>query len=345
MFAPELGAPGNQALLDQIEALTWVRDEIESFGGDPNNVTLFGQSAGGFDIAQLMGMPAAHGLFAKAVPMSGSLRNPQTPEAAAKATEKLSAMFGGIDQLRNVKAKDLLAVQLNTAELSFPVAPVVDGTYIKDDPEKVMAEGLYTKDMPILIGICRDESTLFVKFNPANQSLTEEDLLAILRSTFEDKAQEVLDTYKEERKSAGLPTLPVDILSARGTDSMFRMPAIRTAEAHLKHSENVWMYRFDHESPAHDGMLQACHSLDIPFVWGTYGLPAMQRFCGTGEDIARISSAIMKTYLAFAHTGNPKSDAFSEWPPYSTKGRQTVLLNREFEVAEAPLDNVRQFYF
>lgn len=344
MHAPELGATGNEALLDQVKALRWVRNEIAAFGGDAKNITVFGQSAGGFDITQLMGMKAASGAFDKAVPMSGSLRTPIPSERAHESTSKLADRFGGIAQLRSVSADDLLQAQIEMRN-DVQVGPVLDGEVIEQDTAKTLSEGKFTKNLPLMIGICRDESTLFTIFNPRNQNLTESDLLYILRSRFQDNAEEVLATYKDERAAAGLPIQPIDILSARSTDEMFRMPAIATAECHLEHTSDVWMYRFDHESPAHEGRLQACHSLDIPFVWGTYGIPSMTRFCGTGSSIKSISEAVMQSYLSFAYTGNPNNDLIPDWPTYNSESRPTLLFNESMSVADAPLDEVRKYWF
>ena len=344
LHSPELGASGNEALLDQVKALRWVRSEIANFGGDPENVTVFGQSAGGFDIAQLMAMPAAEGCFDKALPMSGSLRTPTPADRAHESASSLASKFGGFDRMRSVSAEDLLKAQIEfRAELAN--GPVLDGQVIDQDTAKSLSDGRFTKNLPLMIGICRDESTLFTMFDPRNRDLSEEQLLQIMRSRFDDQSEEVLEAYKDERATAGLPIQPVDILAARSTDEMFRMPAIQTAECHLQHSSNVWMYRFDHESPAHDGMLQACHSLDIPFVYGTYEIPSMQRFCGSGPHIGRISAAVMECYLSFARCGDPNNELIPDWPTYTTASRSTILFNTEMSIADAPLDGVRKYWF
>ena len=122
------------------------------------------------------------------------------------------------------------------------------------------------------------------------------------------------------------------------------MPAIRTADCHGVHTPQIWMYRFDRESPAHDGRLGSCHSLDIPFVWGTHGLADMQRFCGTGAGAERLSERVMASYLAFARDGNPATAETGDWPCYESERRATMLLGDEFEVVDAPLDTVRGFW-
>ena len=342
LHAPELGARGNEALLDQAAALHWVRREIEAFGGDAGNVTVFGQSAGGFDIVQLMAMAAAEGCFDKAVPMSGSLTKAQNAEAAHATAAKLAADFGGFDRLRGASTDDILKWQLEHRDSRW--APTVDGEVIREDAAHVLASGRSTRDMPLMIGHTRDESTLFTWFNPRLANLSRERLIELAEDVFPARASEAVACYEQERGECGLPATPFDVWAAMSTDRMFRLPAIRTAECHLAHTPKVWMYRFDYPSPAHDGRLGACHSLDIPFVWGTYALPAMRRFCGGEDAVARLSARVMARYLAFACSGDPNVEGDEHWPVYDQAARRTMVLDVETRVAEAPLDATRALW-
>lgn len=340
LHAPELGSSGNEALLDQAAALRWVRAEIEAFGGDAGNVTVFGQSAGGFDIAQLMAMPAAEGCFDRAVPMSGSLIPAVAAEDAERTAAALAAEYGGFDKLRDVPAEQILASQSSIPGARW--SPTLDGIVITENAADVLARGQFTHDMPLMIGHTRDESTLFTTFG--RPPIERERLLETARDAFGDDAEDAVATYEQDRSESSLRSAPGDILAAISTDRMFRIPAARTAECHLAHSSNVWMYRFDHESPA-DPTLQSCHSLDIPFVWGTYGIDAMQRFCGTGDAIAALSDSLMSRHLAFAHTGNPNTADGPEWPTYETANRATMLFDGTgSRVANAPLDASRRLW-
>lgn len=340
LHAAELGSSGNEALLDQAAALRWVRAEIEAFGGDPGNVTVFGQSAGGFDIAQLMAMPAAEGCFDRAVPMSGSLIPPVPAGDAERTAAALAAEFGGFDRLREASAGQILECQSRIPGARW--GPTLDGTVIAEDAAEVLARGQFTRDMPLMIGHTRDESTLFTTFG--RPPIKRERLLDAARDAFGDEAEDAVATYEQDRAESSLRNAPGDVLAAISTDRMFRIPAARTAECHLAHSSNVWMYRFDHESPA-DPTLQSCHSLDIPFVWGTYGIEAMQRFCGRGEAIASLSSSVMSRYLTFARHGNPNISGAPEWPTYDATHRATMLFTDDGgEVARAPLDASRRLW-
>ncbi|MCZ6890270.1 MAG: carboxylesterase family protein, partial [Gammaproteobacteria bacterium] len=342
LHAPELGATGNEALLDQVAALRWVRAEIAAFGGDPDNVTVFGQSAGGFDIAQLMAMPAAEGCFDKAVPMSGSLTRQVSAQAAHATATALAEEFGGFDKLRSVSANDLHGIQSSLPGARW--APTCDGSVIAEDAAEALSAGRFTKDMPLMIGHARDESTLFTIFNEELARLNRARLVELAAEPFGDNAADAVACYEEDRKASGLRIEPLDVWAAMMTDRMFRIPAIRTAECHLQHTPLVWMYRFDYESPARDGRLQACHSLDIPFVWGTYGLPQMERFCGTGETVTKLSHRVMASYLAFARTGNPNNETMPVWPTYDTSNRATLLFDEQVHVLDAPLDAIRQMW-
>ncbi len=340
LHAPELGATGNEALLDQALGLNWVVEEIEAFGGDPSNITVFGQSAGGFDIAQLMAMPSAANTFSKAVPMSGSLTR-QTPiDAAHGQARELANAFGGFDSMRSADAADILAKQATLGRWG----PVADGEVLPEDAAVTLEAGRYTKSMPLMIGHTRDESTLFTYFNPKNRAMDRDALMTHAHRTFKGDAERAVLTYESDRAAAGLDVSPFAILAAMSTDQMFRLPAIRTAEAHLAHTPDVWFYRFDFGSPAHDGALGSCHSLDIPFVWGTHGLPDMQRFCGTSPAVATLSTQLMNAYLAFAHHGDPNHEGIPTWVRYTPLDRTTMLFDEEVRPVDAPLDEIRKLY-
>ena len=346
LHAPELGASGNEALLDQAAALRWVRQEIGAFGGDADNVTLFGQSAGGFDIVQLMAMPSAGavthhhaGLFHKAVPMSGSLTQPTPASAAHEKATALAGTFGGFDKLRSAAAEAILAEQAKLGRWG----PTQDGEIIAADPAEVLQSGRFTAGMPLLIGHTRDESTLFTIFDKRLANMDRARLIEQAADIFGKYAEDAVNCYEENHAGHGLSRQPLAIWSAMATDRMFRMPAIRTAMRHFAHTRDIWMYRFDYESPAHDGRLGACHSLDIPFVWGTHELPDMQRFCGTDDAVPRLSEKMMASWLAFARHGDPNIEALPHWPRYGD-GRATMLFSEDPWMCFDPLENVREFW-
>ena len=346
LHCPEIGASGNEALLDQVAGLRWVREEIQNFGGDASNLTVFGQSAGGFDIAQLMAMPAAKGCFDKAVPMSGSLI-PQVPAAEAASTaQRFAERFGGADKLRAMPAEDILdyQVELTGGSLGSPVrfGPVLDGTVITDDAAVGIGNGRNTKGMPLLIGNTRDESALFNANNEAVRALERDGLVERVAGLVGDRAEAVVAAYTDARAGRGCDCSPQAVLSAIMTDNTFRLPGIRTAELHGSHTPYVWMYLFDWESPAWEGRLGSCHSLDIPFVWGTYRAEKMADFCGSGPGVEDLSAKMMDIYLAFARTGDPSTDALPDWPRFTPERRATMHLGPDCGVENAPMEEERR---
>jgi para-nitrobenzyl esterase len=345
LHVPELGGSGNEGLLDQLAALRWVRREIASFGGDPRNVTVFGQSAGGFDIAQLMGLRQAAGAFDRAVPMSGSL-TPQIPaEQAARVSARFAEHFGGTNALRAVPAADLVEF-LSELTAGPPgrvrVGPVLDGRVIGRDAAVGIGSGEHTRGLPLMIGHTRDEFALFTATNEALAGLDDARLLELARGVFRTQAERALDGYRAARAARGASTEPLAIWNAVMTDQTFRLPAIRTAELHSSHTPDTWVYRFDHPSPALEGRLGACHSLDIPFIWGTCETAAnMRAFCGSGPAVEQLSETLMDTYLAFARAGDPNSPALPDWPRYETSRRATMHFGEKCLVEDAPLDDER----
>ncbi len=342
LHAPELGASGNEALLDQVAALRWVRAEIERFGGDPANLTVFGQSAGGFDIAQLLALPAAEGCFDKAVPMSGSLTAQVPRERAAQATARFAEAFGGIEKLRDVPAEKILERQGELTGARF--GPTCDGEVIREDAAVGIGAGRQSQGMPLLIGNTLNESALFTMGNPAAAQLDDEGLARQAGRLFDEHTERAISVYRSAREKRGESAAPADVWGAMMTDQMFRIPAIRTAELHASHTPETYMYLFDYASPAQDGRLGSCHSLDIPFIWGTTGVANMAVFCGAGPAVERLSQRMMDSYLGFAHTGNPGTDALPEWPGYEVERRATMRLGDECRVEHAPMDDERELW-
>ena len=345
LHSPELGASGNEALLDQIAALKWVRKEIRKFGGNPNHVTVFGQSAGGFDIAQLMGMDAAAGCFDKMIPMSGSLA-PQIPRFEAHETAaRFAEHFGGWGALRSVPAQAILDYQqqLTAGQLGGAVrfGPVLDGVLIKDDASVAIGSGKHTRGKPLLIGNTRDEWGLWTGMDPALQALDMAGLEKLAKRPFGEHARDGIEVYRAARAKRGLDCSPVSLWRAITTDSMFRIPAIRTAELHSKHTPATYMYQFEYESPAEGGKLGACHSLDVPFIFGT--TDKVSRFCGDTHLVRCLAEAIHDSFVSFAHCGTPQNVMY-DWPAFEAKRRLTMRLNMLSVVESAPMEEERAFW-
>ena len=346
------GADPNLGQLDQIAALRWVRDNIERFGGDPGNVTIFGESAGGMAVATLLGMPGAAGLFHRAIPQSGAAHHVHSAESAARVAERFCGELGlpgadaeklrqlPVERILEAQAKALVALQ---REPGLAFAPVVDPNSLPQHPLEAVRAGA-SGEIPLLVGTNRDESKLFnvgLAGGEVSAEQLEKRVRALLRARrAEDRAPALIDAYRRAREGHA-STEAAELLDAIDSDHTFRIPAIRLAEAHAAHPAGTYGYLFTWESPARRGALGSCHALELPFVFGSFNAPTMDRFAGTGPEAERLSQRIMDAWIAFARSGDPAHPGLPEWPTYDAQTRATMLFDRSCERCDAPLDAER----
>ena len=344
------GPPANWGLLDQVAALGWVRDNIAAFGGDPGNVTVFGESAGGMSVSDLLTMPAAAGLFHRAIVQSG----PPVATTVARAEEhaaKLLAELGLTDPagLRSVPVDALLAAQTGVLApkpgAGLTLVPAVDGTSLPVTPLDAFRDGS-AAPVPLLIGTNRHEAKLFMVADPKNRDPDEDTLLrridrALTANGVPLRAEDVVDAYRSARAARGDRTDPRELWSAIETDRMFRIGSLEAATAHARRQPATFSYLFDWESPAMDGALGACHALEIPFVLGNLDAPGIDRFAGSGPAASALSEQMMDAWLAFARTGDPRHPGIPDWPAYDADHRPTMVFGRDTRVEEAPMDTER----
>ncbi|MFF8446869.1 carboxylesterase/lipase family protein [Streptomyces leeuwenhoekii] len=323
----------NLGLLDQIAALEWVRDNIAHFGGDPDNVTLFGQSAGAIAITALMTMPRARGLFHRAITQSGAGHHSHPPHIGRRITERLAALAGTEptrDGLAAVPPERLIAadqaLSREIAQAADPgqwgesagggttVLPVVDGTTLPERPVDALADGA-GRDIDLLTGTTSDEFRLFLVPLGIAPRITDEVLHGFLAGLGLQPA-EARSVYAAARPGA----TPGDLLSAAMTDHAYRIPALRVAEARAAHGADTFVYEFARPSPALDGALGACHMAEIGFVFGNLADPL------TGPDAPRdLSDTLREAWTTFARTGRPGTagGVLPHWPAYA--GRRSVM--------------------
>ncbi|UOY88042.1 carboxylesterase/lipase family protein [Bacillus glycinifermentans] len=320
----------NIGLLDQIAALKWVKENISFFGGNPENVTVFGESAGAMSIASLMAMPGVKGLFQKAIMQSGASETIPKERANLAADAFLNILNIDPDhseRLHDLTAKELLdatdelrdVMEENIFQLLF--MPVVDGKTLPLEPGTAVAQGA-ADGIRLLIGTNRDEGVLF--FTPESEILPEQKKAEILREHVGDElAQSVAEWYPESLEGQ------INMM----TDILFWRPAVLFAAGQSTHAP-VWMYRFDWHSdlpPFH----KAAHGLDIPFVFGNIDFLEMITNTKSGEETKQLSQHMQAAWLSFAHTGSPCTEA-ANWPSYNEETRKTLIFNTSISIEEDP---------
>ncbi|MEO7734930.1 MAG: carboxylesterase/lipase family protein [Kofleriaceae bacterium] len=334
-------AEGNYALLDQIAALGWVRDNIAAFGGDPDNVTVMGESAGAIAIANLLAMPAARGLFHRAILESGGLTlSPPTRADATKVARQALAQLGvTVDQLADVPLDRLLACQEQLAsELGLGAfAPYIDGVTLPRPPIDVIREG-GAAHIPLLAGSNRDEWTLFQVFLG---DVTIDGYKAPLRDKLGPLLDRLVEVYRAAEPGRTEQRAWVDLVG----ELVFRIPVIRLAEAQAQRGAPVYLYRFDFRSPVFGGRLGAAHALELPFVWNRLDLPMATVLLGDSLASAQpLATAMHASWVQFIRGGDPNGAGLPAWPRYDAERRPTMMLDRTCAVVDDPAGEARALW-
>jgi len=350
LYMPDmLGTTANAGILDMVAALKWVRDNISKFGGDPNNVTIFGESAGGMAVSSILATPSAKGLFHRAIPHSGAANKFSYSAASGikvyeNLMQKLGVEKGDLDALLKLPAEDFIVPQVNATQLSVGVVrvgPVVDNNVLPEHPLEAISKG-FAKDIDVFIGSNLDENKLFAMWTPRAQNLKEERLYTSVNTLMqftkqnESKSKEIIESYRVLRKT------PRDIMDAILTDYMFRIPSVRLAEEQSKHQKNTYMYLFTWKSPMDGGKYGAMHALELPFVFGLLGDKDIGIFPGRNAETQKLSEQMMDAWIAFARTGNPNHKNIPKLPAYDKGKRATILFDKEVTVEEDPYGNERE---
>ena len=337
----EFAGTDNLGLRDQIAALAWVRANIAAFGGDPGNVAIFGESAGGMSVGALLGCPAARGLFHRAIPQSGAAHNAHDREASARVADFFVRALGRGDPraLRGASVQQILEAQLqctlrvNELGLLLAFQPIADTASLPERPIAAVRAGS-AAGVPVMVGTTRDEWRLFEFLDPGQREMDDACFLSrVSESVGREAAAALCDVYRKHAPGAA----PADQFAAFETDRVFRVPAVRLADAQAAHAP-VYGYEFAWPSPAQHGALGACHAVELPFVFGTLAAPGMADFSGSGPEADRLSEAVMDTWCAFARSGDPNNGAIPPWPRHDPAVRPTLILDRESRVELAPRD-------
>jgi para-nitrobenzyl esterase len=343
---PEFAGSGSVGIQDAAFGLQWVHDNIAAFGGDPQNVTIFGESAGAMSVGTLLALPAARGLFARAILQSGAASSVQdTTEARAHTEELLSILempAATVEDLQGVPIDTLLAAH-TTLGKRHPAdgllsAPVVDGTVLDVVPIDAVSSGA-ARDVELLIGTNRDEWLLFAISNPKAMAMDEAAVRAQIAKYLPDRADEAMALYRERLADAD----PYVVLAAAMTDRIFRAPAVRLADAQRSAGGVAYVYLFEWATPQAGGRLGSCHALELPFVFNTLDKPGARQFVGP-EAPAELAVTLNATWAAFARYGDPSKGSLGDWPLYNTTDRPTMVIDDVSRVENDPFELERRLW-
>jgi para-nitrobenzyl esterase len=344
---------GNVGVLDLVAALEWVRGHAARFGGDPGNVTIFGQSGGGGKVSALLAMPSARGLFHKAIVQSGAsvrfAEPARTTQLADAVLKHLGLGPGKLDALQALPVAELQKA-IGPAQKMLPrpryplldrynFGPVIDGSVLPAQPYDPAATAV-SDDIPLMIGGTRTESSIFLAPDDAvwNQTVTEEELARRITALAGDKAEGLLAYYKRHYPAAS----PTDRLLFMTTGSNFEVRSMMLGERKAARGKApVWMYRFDWETPAYGGRLKSPHSVEVPFVFDTLGVIGEQHHKPGAQVLA---DKVSKAWATFARSGNPANPSLPAWPTYSADHRNTMIFDDTCSVAVDPDGEARQLW-
>tara|TARA_E500000318_G_scaffold100874_1_gene103925 strand:- start:7069 stop:8685 length:1617 start_codon:yes stop_codon:yes gene_type:complete len=333
----------NNSMLDIVAALDWVKTNIANFGGDPNNVTIFGQSGGGAKVNTLMAMPLAKGLFHKAINQSGSFRGrlskqETTRAIAAEVLNQLSLSGDQVDSLQTVPFDELskagsaaleVVAEKMKEEGNAPVGfglswgPSMDGNVLPHDLFSDEAFQL-SKDIPLMVGTTKNEFTPFMNGRFFNAS--EEEVMAHIKETYKDNADDYVAAVK---KAYPNDTRPSDLLDI---DATFRPGAVFQAnkKSQLAGGAPVYMFMFTWQSPVFDGKYKALHCMELPFVFDN--VERARQMTGGGSEAHMLADKMSSAWINFAKTGNPNHDDMPQWPQYNPENTATMFFDNTCEV-------------
>jgi para-nitrobenzyl esterase len=344
---------GNVGVLDLVAALEWVRDNAAQFGGDAGNVTIFGQSGGGGKVSALLAMPAAKGLFHKAIIESGAVVRFAERERTARLADAVLKHYElGPDKVEALQTlpvarlqEAIVAAQKTLPKPRYPLldrynfGPVVDGKVLPAHPYDPAATAL-SEDIPLLIGGTKDEFAIYLAPDDVvwNRAVTEEDLRKRVAAVAGEATDPLLAYYARALPGAS----PSDRLIKALTGSMFEIRSMMLGERKAAQARApLWMYRFDWESPAFGGKLKSPHSMEVPFVFDTLPVIGEAHQKPGGQALA---DRVSKTWATFARSGNPANASLPAWPAYTAAQRSTMILDDQCKVVADPDGEARQLW-
>ncbi len=340
-------AEGNYGFHDMVAALKWVQDEIETFGGDPANVTIFGESAGGISVAILLASPLAQDLFQRAIMQSGAADRIHTHASVDEMLPYFYSELGleqpSADKLRSLPVEDLLSAQRALAAADPAVNPagglhglfnaVIEDDFLDAVPLEAVDQGRGS-GVDLLAGTMRNEFTLLSAMTGLTE-LNEERALELMAPLVggSERAGECFERYRTLRAQRGETTDPLAVYNAVMTDRQYRGSTRRLLDAREGAAGGTYAYLVEQRSPMFEGRLGAPHALDVPLIWGTTDL--MRDFVGDDPQVDQLSGFMMDAWVNFARSGNPSTSALPGWPQYRTDRPYTMVFGPDVRTVTA----------
>ena len=333
-YGEKYAKSANAGLLDIVASLKWVRDNIAAFGGDPSNVTIFGQSGGGGKVTTLLATPCAKGLFHKAIVQSGSMLRTMESKYSRKigiaTVRNLGLDASSIDKISEVPYGELLAAgekaiaqvkaeadRDGVASFIFGWAPTVDGAVLPSQPFDPQAPAI-SAEIPMIIGTTRHEFSM-TTYVPALRNAGREEVIGILKGKYGEGTERFLELFAKAYPGSK----PADMLDA---DFVFRPSAIEQAlRKSLQGAAPVYMYMFNWESPVLDGILRSTHCMEIPFVFNNADRHASMT--GGGAQAMELASKMSHCWAEFARCGKPSAEGLPEWEPFEAEKRAVMFFD------------------
>lgn len=343
---PEFASSGDVGMLDLVHALRWVRRNIERFGGDPDNVTIFGQSGGGRKVATLLAMPSAKGLFHRAIIESGAtlslVEKDQATRVAAELLKQLGLSRTQVRELQNLPLDRIMSAyfatvrSMNVDQMTMGFSPTVDGKVVPRHPFAPVASDV-SPNVPLMIGSTRTELTSSA--DAAAFSLNEDGLRQRISALLGEHAGPVLEAYRRANPGA----TPSDLYFLITSDHRYGAPVMKIAERRAALRKGpVYLYYFRWETPIDGGRLKSPHTIEIPFAFDNLQASRLTRDVPSAPALAdKVSSA----WIAFARSGNPNTPKLPRWPAFEAQSWPTMVFDNECRVERDPLREQRQALF
>ena len=349
-FSDDFAASGDAGMLDIVQALKWVRAHISEFGGDPNTVTIFGQSGGGRKVETLLAMPSAKGLFHRAIIESGAAVTVVDRDVAVRNAEQLLTKLG-VDK-KNVRAlQDLPLEKIMTAYFAVVrgspdvdpslggFSPSVDAKILPQHPFSPKASPI-SADVPVMIGFTRTEMTLLSLDDPSTFSLSDAEMQARVEKLLGAAAPKMIDLYRKLNPAAS----PSDIYFLIASDLRYGAPTMIAAQRRAALGKApVYLYYFTWETPVMGGRLKSPHTMEIPFAFDNVKIS--ERLTGGGADAMALADKVSDAWIAFARAGDPNTPKLPHWPAYDALDRATMVINNVSKVVNDPLREQRLAMF